>query len=110
MNCKYFNEHMLTILEYCKCLYRLKDCAAGGPLHILLDDCNYSDDDIDFCMVECLKNQEHEGSDLGLLICRELSKLSLYERGAFIKMWSDEGCECDKLGWCLTCSVTMEEN
>ena len=110
MNCKYFNEHMLTILEYCKCLYKLKGCSAGGPLHILLDDDNYSDDDIDFCMVECLKNPEHEGSTLGLLICKELIGLSLYERAAFFKLWNSGNCKCEYDMFCLTCPVVMEEN
>lgn len=108
--CKYINEHMLTVMEYCKCLYRLEGCLCGGPLHIILDDGNYRDSDIIFCMKECLRNPENEGSDLGLLICRELSNMAYIKRLAF--EWLRCGWDglCVNLGECRTCKIIKEEN
>ena len=56
MKCKYYTDHMDTLLEYYKCLYKIKDCGAGGILHILLDDDNYDDESIMYCLKECLTN------------------------------------------------------
>lgn len=52
--CKYYNKHLETIREYIGCLYELEGCCAGGMLHILFDDDNIDDDDIAWCLRECL--------------------------------------------------------
>lgn len=78
--CKYYNEHMETVLEYISCLYNLKDCCSGGLFHIMLDDDNIDDDDIIYCLKECLKHPEKEESKIGILICEEYLKMDMHER------------------------------
>lgn len=78
--CKYYNKHLETIAEYIGCLYNLEDCGTGGLLHILLDDDNYDDDDILWCLKGCLCQPEKEESAIGKLICEEYLKLSMPER------------------------------
>lgn len=92
MECKFYNKHLDTIREMIGCLYSLNGCGAGGMLHILLDDDNIDDDDITWCLKECLKHPEKEESCLGKLICEEYLKLSMEERrlltGTYIGHWS----------------------
>lgn len=88
MPCKYYNPHMETILRYCRCLYGFKDCASGGPLHILLDDDNFDTNSINYCLEICQKFPEREGAKLGELICEEYSKLSLEERATMDALWN----------------------
>lgn len=78
--CKYYTPHFKTIRELISCLYSLEGCCCGGLLHILVDDNNYEDHHITFCMQECLNHPEREESKLGLLICEEILKLSMNER------------------------------
>ena len=87
MNCKYWTPRMSTLLEYCSCLYRLKDCVAGGHLHILLDDGNYDDYCIQLCLNDCMSHPKDEESDLGILICKEFLKLSMEQRILFWNVW-----------------------
>lgn len=87
--CKYYSTRIDTILEYCRCLYKLEGCLCGGNLHILLDDGNYDPPSILFCLKECLKHPEREESDLGILICKELLKLSAEELTYFSKRWNN---------------------
>ena len=80
MKCKYYNKHLETIKEYIGCLYNLPMCGSGGLLHILLDDDNYDDDDILFCLKECITNPGREESKIGKLICEEYLSLSMEQR------------------------------
>lgn len=92
--CRYFKSSMIELLEYCRKLYELDGCAAGGPLHILLDDDNYEDADIMFCLRECLAHPEHPGSRIGFNICQEYLKMSMEERSLFDWMWNGFSGEC----------------
>ena len=109
--CKYYKPRMNTLLEYCKCFYKLEGCICGGPLHILLDDNNYRESDILFCLKECLNNPEHEGSDLGILICKEYLKLSKEERTYFNHLWNGWELNGDCLGYenCASCPLANDD-
>ena len=115
--CKYYTPYMDTLKKMCKGYYKLDDCGAGGPLHILLDDDNYDIHSIHFCMNECFKSLEigaedplytysSEASILGIMICNEYAKMSLEERATFDAFWNDESLECR--GNCEDCSVRDE--
>lgn len=110
MNCKYYNPHMETIIEYCRCLYELDGCACGGLLHILLDDGNYRDDDILFCLNLCITNPDEEESDIGILICKEYLKLSMDERNVLQHYWNGFNSR-DCLGFenCVGCPLRKEK-
>ena len=95
MECKYYNKHLETIKEYIGCLYNLEGCGSGGLLHILLDDDNFDDDDIAYCLKACLAHPERECSKLGMLICEEYLKLPMTQRrllsADYIGHWTCRG-------------------
>lgn len=78
--CKYYSKHLETIREYIGCLYSIDGCASGGLLHIMLDDDNYDDDDIAYCLKQCLLHPEREESLIGRLICEEYLALPMVQR------------------------------
>ena len=107
--CKYYKPRMATLLEYCKCLYKLEGCVCGGSLHILLDDDNYDDDDILFCLNECIQHPDREESELGILICKEYLKLSKEERIVFDNIWNGwESVDCLGFENCEGCPFIAE--
>ena len=97
MKCKYYSPHMDTLRELCRCLYKLKGCGAGGLLHVVLDDNNYNDHFIKYCLDCCLKNPDREESELGALICKELLKMSSKERAVFDWYWMGSDLECTRI-------------
>lgn len=110
MKCKYYTDHMDTLLEYYKCLYKIKDCGAGGILHILLDDDNYDDESIMYCLKECLTNPKKEESALGLLICKEYLKMNMEERSVFDWLHNGWNGECSDNHDCSKCRYCSWEN
>lgn len=98
--CKYYKPEMDVLREYCNAFYKLPGCGCGGPLHILLDDDNYEDNHIQFCLDECSKYPDAAVAALGVIICREYLKMSLPQRSVFSRYlcgWSVECCStCDK--------------
>lgn len=78
--CKYYNKHLDTIRAYITCLTDLDDCSTGGLLHIIVDDGNLEDHDIEWCLNECNMHPECEESEIGKLICNELLKLPMEQR------------------------------
>lgn len=106
--CKYYNKHLETIKKYISCLYELDGCSSGGLLHILLDDDNLEDDDIAYCLRECLRNPEREESKIGKLICEEFLRLPMEQRrllcSTYIGHWS-----CFNNGNCENCFVQTGE-
>lgn len=78
--CKYYNKHLDTIRAYIGCLYSIAGCSCGGLLHIVTDDKNVRDSDIEFCLQQCNEHPECEESELGKLICKELLKLTMPQR------------------------------
>ena len=78
--CRLYNKHLDTIREYISCLYHLDGCCTGGLLHIVLDDGNLNDNDIQWCLEQCEANPLNEESEIGKLICKELLKLPINQR------------------------------
>lgn len=106
--CKYYRSHLDTIREYIGCLYKLKGCSSGGMLHILLDDDNLDDDDILFCLRECVTHPEEEEAQLGKLICEEYLRLSMPQRR--LLTWrhiSSSYCQCHS--GCQNCDIETGE-
>lgn len=98
MTCKYFDKKLDVIQAYIRCLYSLDGCATGGMLHILLDDDNYDDECIAFCLSECLKNPLKPEARIGKLICEEYLTLPLEQRrllrSEYIGHWSCISGDC----------------
>lgn len=94
--CKHYIPQMDILLAYCECLYNIAGCAAGGQLHILLDDANIRDSDIIYCLRECLNHPNEPESNLGILICHEFIKMSMEQRSLFIQRWAGHvNLNCD---------------
>ena len=102
--CKYYDKHLDTIREYIGCLYNIEGCCSGGMIHILTDDDNFDDDDISYCLKECLKHPDREEAAIGKLICEEYLKLPMQKRrllcSTYIGHWS-----CFNKGQCEDCFI-----
>lgn len=107
MKCKYYNPNMDALKKLCETLYSLPECSVGGNLHILLDDDNYDDHSILFCLKECSLNPEHPGSLIGSLICHEYLKMNMEERSVFDWYWNGHDLEC--CGRCVSCELIGKE-
>ena len=92
--CKYYNENMESLKTFCQKLYELPDCGCGGPLHILLDDDNYTDSAIQFCINECLKHPNPAVAALGIVICDKYLEMSMVERTVFDFYLRGRNIEC----------------
>lgn len=79
-------------------LYALPTCTVGGPLHIILDDGNCRDSDLDFCrdevtggehwsMAEATPEDRAEIARLSLAIIDFLRPSTEAQRRAIIKEW-----------------------
>ena len=107
--CVFFHPNMVALKQLCETLYSLEGCGAGGNLHILLDDDNYDDDSILWCLKECLLHPEHPSSMIGIVICHEYLKMSMVQRSAFDWYWNGNDLECDREQDCHKCRVVEEE-
>lgn len=100
MTCKYFDKRLEIIQAYIKCLYSIDGCETGGILHILLDDDNYNNECIAFCLSECLKNPSKPEAQIGRLICEEYLTLPLEQRrllrSEYIGHWSCISGDCSR--------------
>lgn len=109
MRCKYYKPEFEQLREDCKNFYKFDGCGSGGPLHILLDDDNFHDSDIVFCMGACLDKEDYKVTDeaaaLGLIICAKYAKLSMPERAAFDSFWCGEKLDCADHKNCEVCSI-----
>lgn len=108
--CKYYKPEMDALYNLCKGLYKLPGCGAGGCLHILLDDNNYTDDDLAWCRKYCEENAKGIEHDIAMMILDEYSKLSMTERTLFDNMWTGRDIMCNDPSKCDTCElIYMEE-
>lgn len=105
--CKYYKEGMKSLKILCQKLYELPDCGCGGPLHILLDDDNYTDSAIQFCRNECLKHPNPAVVALGVMICDKYLEMSIAERTIFDLYWWNHNIECKNKS-CDTCYIMTE--
>lgn len=106
--CKYFVPRLNTIRELIACLYSLEGCACGGICHIVTDDNNFDDNDLDFVLKECDKEENQDREEIGLakLICTELKKLSIQQRAMLFNSYYTSAL-CDKN--CEECPINKGE-
>lgn len=107
-DCKFYNKHLETIKEYISCLYELEGCNCGGICHIITDDNNIRDCDMEWVLNECEKdeNKDREEIELAKLICKELLKLTVQERVLLFTYMDYYYVVCDKL--CDKCNIYNE--
>lgn len=108
--CKFYKKHVFEdLLAKCKEFYTLPGCGCGGPLHILLDDDNITDEDILFCIGECERETNKTVKVLGLAICHSYLLMSNYERMAFDWYWNGSDLVCKDMTKCDQCDILREE-
>ena len=90
----FYEKEFIALKKLCEAFYTLHGCGAGGPLHILLDDDNYRDGDIEFCIQECLAHPDPTIMNLGLMICYEYLKMSMQTRAIFDSYLCGRDMEC----------------
>lgn len=96
--CKYFTPRLNMIRELIACLYSLEGCACGGLCHIVTDDNNFRDSDLQWVIEECDKeeNKDRIEAPLCKLICSEMLKLSMQERALLYSSYYVDVL-CDRL-------------
>ena len=72
-------------------LYNIPDCGCGGCAHVVTDDLNVSDSDIDF-IVKFAKVHAYAPPEAPLVIClgEYLRRLTVDERRSVLREWWDE--------------------
>lgn len=109
--CVYYKKDFFEdLLAKCRAFYELPGCSSGGPLHILLDDDNFTDDDILFCIGECNKVDDSAVKTLGLAICHAYLLMSDYERSAFDWFWNGNDLICRHDKKCAECDICKLED
>ena len=98
--CKYYHPLMDTLKTLCQKFYKLPDCECGGPLHILLDDDNFEDTHIKFCLEQCDKCPNKEVAELGKIICNAYLNMSMKERSVFDWFWNGNRLNCNLTEGC----------
>ena len=91
------NEKTKRAAELINEIYEQDDCGAGGYAHIVVDDWNLDDSDIDFCINEANKG-EYDISEEGKLAClnclhflKDLSEDERYSAMAIADGFLSEG-------------------
>ena len=74
MRCKYWSEEVTETCELVRHLYNDMHEGAGGMLHIVLDDFNIDDDDLEWCIEYCNQEENRDRHDRD--ICIEIAQRS----------------------------------
>lgn len=106
--CKYYNEKVAYINKLVRLLYDdLGECC-GGLLHIVLDDGNLEDHNIQWCIeyVNKPENADREDRLICLEIATKMLDLSIEERALIYHMGM--GFECEIID-CSNCVIEKGE-
>jgi hypothetical protein len=60
--------------------YSQENCICGGPLHVVLDDCNMDDNSLDFCFEQIKQEKWEYVRNLGFAILAELKTMNEAQR------------------------------
>lgn len=71
-------------------LYSIPDCGCGGCAHVVTDDMNVSDSDIDFIVEYAKKNSYAPEAPLVICLGEYLHRLNVDERRSVLHEWWDE--------------------
>jgi hypothetical protein len=108
MRCKYWSEEVTEICKLVKTLYDDMGEGCGGMLHIVLDDGNIDDDDLQWCIEYC--NREENANRHDKTICLEIAhrllNLNKEQRMLIYYQWDGEFCNDN----CDECVITSEED
>lgn len=83
-----WNKKITIINGLIDLLYDLDDCSTGGLCHIVVDDENIKDSNLEFVIEYCQReeNKDCVDKELSSLICQLLLELNLEQRAALFGM------------------------
>lgn len=79
----HYKKEVIKAVKLIVKLYEHPECEAGGYAHIVTDDWNLEDEDIDFCIKQAEKGEhdiDEKGRKLCLEVLNQLKSLNEYER------------------------------
>lgn len=107
--CKHNSDEVDYVLKLAALLYEdLGECC-GGMLHIVLDDGNLDDDDIQWCIDRCNheENKDRDDKYLCLEIAHKMLRMDEYER-RLVYYGDGRNFYCD--GECENCVIENDED
>lgn len=103
--CKHWTTEMLTAHALMSGIYELKSC--GGAAHIVTDDGNLRDSDLDFCLSLCNREPNRPEAPLVRLFCEIMKKLTMIQRTIVVEFaghfCGEEPIECLEGDKCEEC-------
>lgn len=81
-DCKYYSPMITAIRTMISALYDLEGCCCGGLAHVVTDDNNFDDDDLDWVIDYCNEeeNKDRVEKEWVIAIMKELKKLTMPQR------------------------------
>lgn len=103
--CKHWTAEMLTAHALMCGIYEL--APSGGAAHIVTDDGNLRDSDLDFCMELCGREPDRPEAPLVRLFCEIMKKLTMIQRTIVVEFagdfYRDKPIECLESDKCEDC-------
>ena len=108
MRCMYWTKEVGEVCKLVKTLYEDMGECCGGMLHIVLDDGNLDDDDLQWCIEYCNReeNTDRHDKSICLEIAHRMLNLSKEQRMLIYYQWDGEFCSDN----CDECVITSEED
>lgn len=96
-----YNPKMPIIAEMIHVLYSLDGCGCGGLCHIVTDDDNIRDSDLEWVIQYCKKkeNKDRVDKELSSWICELLLQLTIEQRAGLFTLMNDYDFDIDEVSW-----------
>ena len=91
----YWHPKFFLVRELIGILYNLETCGCGGCCHIVTDDNNIYDDDLDFVIRYCERkeNKNRIDRELSITICEILKTMNFTQRAVLFEIMGND-CDC----------------
>lgn len=109
--CKYYDPQMILIANMISTLYDDFECLTGALCHIVTDDDNITDSDLQAIIDECNKRENNSdiSTDVSKYICESMLKLNLIQR-EFLFGILNEGLDIRDFGTNGECYYTCDSS
>ena len=77
--CKYYDQEVEIVGRYIDCLYDLPECSCGGMLHIVVDDDNVEDHNLDYSL-DYIKKENEIDREIDELILKHMKNMPIEQR------------------------------
>lgn len=96
---KLYHPKAHILIQLISLLYEIEGCSCGGSLHIVSDDFNLSNSDMDFCKKFAIENNAIE-KEIVIAICDILKSMTYEQRSIYVNDFSfiyDNSLELDEI-------------